>query len=118
VLDADVRRVLEAAAEVELGTTGARSGELSTVPIWGWVVADRYVITGTPGPRDWFANVLQNPRVSVAVAGRVLRGTAGVIDDPEFRERVFTAPETGWYLTQCSLEELVESAPMIEIEFD
>ncbi|NIR39278.1 MAG: hypothetical protein GWN79_20730, partial [Actinobacteria bacterium] len=45
MLDPAVRRMLEAAAEVELGTIGARSGEPATVPIWGWVVGDRYVIT-------------------------------------------------------------------------
>lgn len=118
MLDPEARRLLEAAAEVELGTIGARSGRPATVPIWGWVVSGRFIITGTPGRRDWFANIRSDPRVSVGVAGRVLSGTARVVDDPDFRKQVFTAPQTGWYRTQCSLEELVAAAPMIEIEFD
>ena len=76
------------------------------------------MITGTPGPRDWFANVLSQPSVIVHVDGRDLDATAVPIRDPGFRRTVFTQPETSWYSSMAELEVLVDESPMIELRFD
>jgi hypothetical protein len=39
------------------------------------------------------------------------------ISDVVFRSRVFTDPQIGWYQTQADLDDLIVSAPMIEVQF-
>ena len=102
---------------IDLTTYGRRSGRTRRTEIWWFRVDSRFIITGTPGPRDWYANVLANSSVVVDVDGLVLAATADPIEDPVFRRRVFTHPDTGWYTTQAQLEQLVESSPMIELHF-
>jgi hypothetical protein len=76
------------------------------------------VITGTPGPRDWYANVLANPDVIVHVAGRDLPARALPIRDPATRATVFDAPSTRWYSTQSERQRLIDESPMVEIIFN
>ncbi len=101
---------------IDLTTIGRRSGQPSRIEIWWFRVDGRFVITGTPGPRDWYANVLADPRVTVHVAGLDLRGTATPVTDAKLRRRVLTDPATSWYATQAQLDHLLAEAPMVEIE--
>jgi len=117
-VDDTTRDVLSATTTIDLTTYGARSGHPRRVEIWAWMLDGRYLITGTPGPRDWYANVLADPRVVVHLPAADLPGTAAPIEDLATRRRLFTHPDTSWYLTQTSLEDLVENSPVIEIHFD
>ena len=103
---------------IDITTTGRRSGEPSRIEIWWFRVDGRFVITGTPGPRDWYANLLADPRMVVHVDGEDLTATARPITDPDVRRSVFTAPNVSWYSTQTQLVRLVESAPMVEVILD
>jgi deazaflavin-dependent oxidoreductase (nitroreductase family) len=103
---------------VDLTTIGRRSGEPRTIEIWWFHVDDRFIITGTPGRRDWLANVRANPNVVVSLGDRQYSGAASEVDDPAFRQRVFTDPKVGWYQTQADLAGLVDAAPMIEVILD
>lgn len=101
---------------VDLTTIGRRSGQPRTVEIWWFHVDGRFIITGTPGRRDWLANVRANPSVMISAGNGAFAGTATEIDDRDFRRRVFTDPHIGWYRTQAELDHLVATAPMIEID--
>lgn len=102
---------------VDLTTIGRRSGQPRTVEIWWFRVDGRFIVTGTPGRRDWLANVRANPNVVITVGDGSHGGSAKEIEDPDFRTRVFTDPRIGWYRSQTDLDRLVETAPMIEIMF-
>ncbi len=116
--DPDIIDQLAATRTVDLTTIGRRSGLPARIEIWWFHVDDRFVITGTPGKRDWFANVLANPTVTIHAPFGDFAGQAVVVEDFEFRRRVFTDPAIGWYRTQSELERLMTSAPMIEIALD
>lgn len=103
---------------IDLTTIGRRSGRPSRIEIWWFRVDGRFVITGTPGPRDWYANVLANPEVTVHVAGSDLPARAVPIQDPAARAAVFDAPDTRWYSTQAQRQHLIDEAPMVEIMLD
>lgn len=103
---------------IDLTTIGRTSGIPTRIEIWWFRVDGRFIITGTPGPRDWFANALADPAVTIHVDGLDLVGIARPVVDREFRMRVFTHPDTGWYATEASLHDLVETSPMIEVQFD
>lgn len=100
---------------IDLTTIGRISGEPRRIEIWWFHVNGQFVITGTPGPRDWYANVLNNPEVIVHVGDHTIDATAVPIEDEPTRRAVLTSQKTSWYTTQAELEDLVEQAPMIEI---
>ena len=102
---------------IDLTTYGRQTGLPRRVEIWWFRVNGRFIVTGTPGRRDWLANVLADPRVVVHVDGQDLEGHATLVHDREFRREVFTDPNISWYSTQAQLDRLVELAPMIEIDF-
>jgi len=102
---------------IDLTTYGRRSGSPRRIEIWWFHIDDRFIITGTPGRRDWLANVTARPEVIIHADGLDLRANVRVITDPESRRRVFTDPEVSWYRTQSELDRLVAEAPMIEVLF-
>lgn len=117
ITTADVER-LARTRTVDLTTIGRRSGEPRTVEIWWFHVGGRFVITGTPGRRDWLANVRANPEIVISAPHGDFPATVAEIDDHDLKRRVFTDPQIGWYRTQDELDHLVVAAPMIEVTFD
>ena len=85
------------------------------------VSGGRVFITGTPGRRDWYANLVANPGFTFHLkesARADLPARAAPVTDPEERRRVMSAPETGWYRGQASMEDLVARSPMVEVHFE
>ena len=106
---------LAAIRTIDLTTRGRRTGRQRTVEIWWFHVDGRFIISGTPGRRDWLANVRSDPRVIIGANGHEIEATAEGVTDPGFRRRFFTDSKTSWYSSQSELERLIESAPMIEV---
>ena len=80
----------------------------------------RIYITGTPGPRDWFANLLAEPRFVFHLKESVhadLDANAVPVDDPTERRELFEAVVAEWYITQTSLETMIERAPLVRVTF-
>lgn len=100
---------------VDITTWGRRSGQPRRIEIWWFRVEGRFIITGTPGPRDWLANLRANPRMIVHVDGYDVEAIASEIHDEGFRRTIFTQPHTSWYRTQEELQRLVDTAPVIEV---
>ena len=101
---------------IELTTTGRRSGRPSRVEIWWFHIEGRFVVTGTPRPRDWMANVSAHPEVVIHANGVDYPATGRVVGDEAFRRRVFMDPTTSWYRARADLDDLVATSPMHEIE--
>ena len=116
-----VRHELATDPTVDITTTGRRSGQPRRIEIWMLDVDGRFFITGTPGRRDWLANVLADPRLVVHLkreAGVDLPARATPIDDPVTRRAVLEHLSAHWYRTQEPLDVLVDTAPMVEIVFE
>ena len=105
---------------IELTTIGRRSGKPSRIEIWWFYFEDGFIITGTPGSRDWLANVRSDPAVIVHANDASYPGRATVVGDRALRRRFFesSSAEVRWYGSQADLDRLIEAAPMIEILFD
>jgi deazaflavin-dependent oxidoreductase (nitroreductase family) len=112
--DADLE-ALASTRTIDLTTFGKRSGLPRRIEIWWFNVGGRFFITGTPGKRDWLANVLTDPRVIVHVNGLEIEATASLVVNEDSRIQVLTHPNTRWYSTQAELDELVRSSPMVEV---
>ncbi len=77
---------------VTLTTTGRRSGEPRTVPLYAWEDADRLVVVGSQGgsPQDphWACNLRADPRATVRKGRQVLDVRASEVAAAE-RERLW-----------------------------
>lgn len=106
---------------IDITTTGRGSGEPRRIEIWYHVVDERYYITGRPGPRSWYANLLAEPRLTFHLkesAQADLPATARVVTDPEEKRRVFLgAPKLGEYVDEGNVREWVEGSPLVEVVF-
>ena len=115
-----VRRALADDPTIDITTTGRRSGQPRRIEIWMMVVDDRFFITGTPGPRDWLANLRANPALVVHLEGAApvdLDAVATEVVDESTRRAVLEHLTTSWYRGQVALDDLVASAPMVEVRF-
>ena len=110
----DTLAVLAATRTVDLTTIGRKTGRSRTVEIWWFHIGGRFIITGTPGRRDWYANVLLNQDVEITTPIGTYPATAVPIRDADTRRSVFTDASASWYSTQTELDRLVETAPMVE----
>jgi deazaflavin-dependent oxidoreductase (nitroreductase family) len=105
---------------IDITTTGRRSAQPRRVEIWMLDVEGRFFITGTPGPRDWLANLGADPNLIVHLKRRAhvdLHARAELVTDSETRRRVLDHLSARWYRSQSALEQLVATAPMVEVTF-
>ena len=87
---------------VHITTTGRRSGASHRIETWLWLWGDRGFLTGPPGRRSWYANLVASP-------GMLLDGepaTARVIRDPAERLEILTA---------LGHPEWAPAAPLVEV---
>ena len=85
---------------------------------------ERVYITGTPGPRDWLANLLADPRMIFHVkegAHADLPARATSITDAVERRRLLGAVmrSNSWFMAQSyDLDVWVAGSPLVEVEFE
>jgi len=56
---------------IDITTTGRLSGKLRRIEIWFHNVDDVIYISGSPGKRDWYANLCANPEFIFHLKGSV-----------------------------------------------
>ena len=120
-LPANVQVALESDMTIDITTTGRRSGEPRRLEIWFLNIDGEIYITGTPGPRDWFANLQANPELTFHLKESLnvdLDAIAVTVADRDERRRVFADPSAEWYLRQGdSHDDLIADAPMVRLTF-
>lgn len=120
-LDPDVRHALATEMTIDITTTGRQSGEPRRIEIWFLHVDGRIYITGTPGRRDWMANMRADPRFVFHLKASTvadLAATAIEVTEPAERRSVFEHGSASWYRNQTPLDHLIDAAPMVRVEFD
>ncbi len=119
-MDAVIADALANDLTVDITTTGRRTGEPRRIEIWLLAIEDRYFITGTPGRRDWLANLRAHPGLMVHLKHAVpadLPAQASEVTDEATRRWVLTHAAASWYRGQTDVEVLVATAPMVELTF-
>ena len=95
----EIREALNRDLTIDITTTGCRTGRTRRTEIWFHRAGERYIITGTPGRRDWYANLLAHPRFTFHLKESVkadLPARAVPITDPEAKRRILLQAETIW----------------------
>jgi hypothetical protein len=119
-VDTEISRALQTDRTIDITTIGRSSGLPRRIETWFYRVGDAYYLTGSPGRRDWYANLLANPWFTFHLKQSVvadLPARAIPITDPNERRGVFTAilrdlgqPE--------SLEAWLAGSPLAAISLD
>lgn len=121
-MEAKIKIALAQDELIDITTIGRQSGEPRRIEIWFRRVDGRFYITGTPGSRDWYANMLTNPRFIFHLKQTTtadLPATAHPITAKAQRRRILSDPVMRWYHNQVdSIEELVAGSPLVEVVFD
>jgi deazaflavin-dependent oxidoreductase (nitroreductase family) len=106
---------------VDITTIGRRSGSPRRIEIWMLEVDGRFFITGTPGRRDWLANVIAWPQLTLHLKRHAevdLPARAVTVTDAATRRMVLEHAAARWYRSQVDIDRLVAAAPMIEVVVD
>ena len=105
---------------IDITTTGRRSGEAHRIEIWYHRVEGRYLITGRPGPRSWYADLVANPQFTFHLkesAEADLPARAIPITTPAEKARLLAAvPGLQQYIAD-DLESWVQGSPLVEVVF-
>jgi len=121
-MDEAIQNALDRDETIDITTIGRKSGQPQRTEIWFRRVNGHTYITGTPGVRDWYANLLANPHFTFHLKESMpadLPAYAYFITEPEERRQILAAPVMAWYQQQVKgLDELVEGSPLIEVIFE
>ena len=116
-------RVLTALAMggvVDITTRGRRSGEPRRIEIVFFNLGGRVVISGLPGKRGWYANLLADPQFTFHVKRGVeadLPATARPITDQAERRALLT-PITRQWRREAQLDRFLADSPLVEVTFE
>lgn len=92
-MDEAVRQALTQDQLIDITTTGRRTGQPRRKEIWFHYLDGRVYITGTPGRRDWYANLVAHPDFTFHLKQSVRRdisARATPITDESRRREIFT----------------------------
>ena len=117
-MSTDLEKALANDLVIDITTTGRTSGTPRTVEIWFHRIDGRYYITGWPGRRAWYANLLEDPRFVITFtrsSNLALAAVAHPITEPALRRRIIDAVfEIEGGRAHGEIGEWVESSPIIE----
>jgi hypothetical protein len=116
----EVAEALRSDRVVDITTTGRRSGEQSRIEIWFHNVDGRIFLTGLPGRRDWYANLLAHPGFTFHLKESTradLDASARAVTDPEEKREVLERI-TGRLGRSGDVEQWIEHSPLVEVDLD
>ena len=119
-MDDRVRRALESDRTIDITTVGRRSGEPRRIEIWFYRYDGRIFLSGSPGSRDWYANLVAHPDFTFHLKGSVqadLPARARPISDESERREVVTGILEELGRGSGSIDEWVARSPLAEVEF-
>jgi deazaflavin-dependent oxidoreductase (nitroreductase family) len=116
--DERIVRALLRGHTIDITTTGRRSGLPRRIETVFHNIDGRIVLSGMPGPRSWYANLLADSRFTFHLKGAVkadLPATARPILEATERRAVMARVAQNWGRTD--LDVMLERSPLIEVTF-
>jgi deazaflavin-dependent oxidoreductase (nitroreductase family) len=120
VSDERVARALSRGHRIDITTTGRRSGMPRRIELVFHNIDGHIVISGLPGRRDWYANLVANPRFTFHLTGPVLAdlpATARPITEPVERKALMERVARNWRRDD-QLDVMMRRSPLVEVTFD
>lgn len=117
-MDEHVKEALERERTIDITTRGRKTGQPRRKEIWFHNVDGHLYITGTPGRRDWYANLRAHPEFTFHLKRNVrvdLPARAAPILDKARRRTILAAIHRN-LSGHRDLEAWVEGSPLVEVE--
>jgi F420H(2)-dependent quinone reductase len=118
-LDESIVHALEVDQVIDITTLGRRSSRPRRIEIWFHNLDGQIFITGTPGVRDWYANLLANPKFTFHLKQSLkadLPALAIPVKDPlrrrEILGRILINLER-----EADLDKWMAESPLVEVRF-
>lgn len=114
-----IREALERDRTIDITTLGRRSGKPRRTEIWFHKVGGHFYISGLPGKRGWYANLVSNPEFTFHLketAHTDLRARARPLTSRSERHEVLRDLLAGIGRTN-ELAEWVARSPLVEVQF-
>jgi hypothetical protein len=118
-MDELIDKALETDRTIDITTTGRNSGHPRRLEMWFHNVEGIVFISGTPGTRDWYANLVAEPsfvfhlkesaQADLAARATPITATA--------ERRPVLAVVTERVNATAPLDEWVERSPLVRVEF-
>lgn len=115
-----IQEQLQQGGTIDITTTGRKSGKPHRIEIGFQNINGTVYISGLPGKRDWYANLVANPEFTFHLKQPVnadLRAHARPITDPDERREIL-APFTANWNYANDLETWLEKSPLVAVSFD
>ena len=117
-MDESVQQALERDRTIDITTRGRKTGQPRRKEIWFHNVEGHLYITGTPGRRDWYANLLAHPEFTLHLKQSVpadLPARATPILDQARRHTILAAihQKLGRYQ---DIEAWIKSSPLVAVQ--
>lgn len=120
-MDDAVRNALAVDQLIDITTVGRTTGQPRRIEIWFHSLDGALYITGTPGARSWYANLLASPDFTFHLKQSLQRdipARATPITDPATRRDVFTKmQEAESRMAHVDVDVWVEQSPLVQVAF-
>ena len=119
-LEQRIQRALARPHRIDITTTGRRSGLARRIELVFHVFDGKVVISGSPGRRDWYANLVADPHLTFHLKGPIqadLPAVARPITEPVERQRIMEAVARNWGV-EDRFEVFLRRSPLIEVLFE
>jgi deazaflavin-dependent oxidoreductase (nitroreductase family) len=119
-MDERIQRALENDRTIDITTTGRNSGQPRRIEVWMYRHDGRVFLSGSPGTRDWYANLVRNHEFTFHLKGSVqadLPAVARPITEKAERREVISGILEDLGRGTASLEDWVARSPLVEVSF-
>ena len=117
----EIRQALAKDRVIDMTTIGRTSGQPRRKETWFHNIDGQIYLTGTPGKRDWYANMVANPAFTFHLKETVtadLAARATPVTERAERERVLTRILSNIGRSATELPAWVERSPLVAVSFD
>jgi hypothetical protein len=115
----EIRNALAQDRTIDISTIGRKSNKPHRIETWLFRASGRYFLTGSPGRRDWYANLLATPDFTLHLkqsATADLPARATPITDEGQRRAIYTEILSDLDALP-DLEAWMTGSPLMEIQF-
>ena len=119
-MNAEIEHALKTDGLIDMTTIGSKTGKPHKVEIAFHNFEGVLYITGMPGKRDWYANLLANPQFTFHLKQSTqadIPAKAIPITDEATKRQVLSKVVAKWN-RQEQLDAFVQSSPLVEVQLE
>jgi len=114
-----IRAQLQQGHTIDITTIGRKSGKPSRIELVFQNIDGTVFLSGTPGRRDWYANLVANPEFTFHLKKDVqadLPACARPVTNTAERRKILTPYTASWDRAH-EVEDWIERSPLVEVTF-